>query len=98
MLRHASSQLTSKVNGILVTRALLGHGDVVEFDPQSRWCVEMPVPATAGAVHVHEADACQDERAGQPAGRRSWKHWSWLLASALLLSALLSALLLFGPS
>lgn len=98
LLRHADPQASSRVNGVAVGQALLGHGDMLEFDPQSRWCVELPVPASGVRAHSGAAEA-QEDRDGQgpvSRGRRSWGHWPWLLASALLLSALLSALLLFG--
>ncbi|MFT4198637.1 MAG: FHA domain-containing protein [Pseudoxanthomonas sp.] len=90
-LRHADPQATSRVNGVPVHEALLVRGDMVEFEPQSRWCVETPCSAQEGAEPVPAAAA----PAAAP-GRRSWERWPWLLVSALLLSALLSALLLFG--
>lgn len=97
MLRHHDGAVTSVVNGIPVHEAMLGAGDQIAFDPQSRFVVEIPwTRLDAGrAPPVDDGSNEVVTRAGAASGA-SMKRWPWLLLAAACLAGLLSLLLLFG--
>lgn len=98
ILRDLGSVEGSLVNGRPVRHALLQAGDQVVFGSQHRFVVEAPmqrtvapdVPAPKARVPVIE-----DTRAVAPI-KRSARRIPWLLLAAILLSAALSLLLLYG--
>jgi len=101
LLRDLGSQDGSVVNGVPVRDCWLQPGDQLVFDTQHRFVLEVPVqPPLVDAEPVAEplatrkaaANNGQDE--ARPRGRVS--RWPWLLLSAVLLAAVLSALLWFG--
>lgn len=97
VLRHHDQAATSVVNGLPVHQALLGAGDQVAFDPQSRFVVEIPwaqPDADASAADQDPAPAAGPRTVNAPAP--SMKRWPWLLLAAAALAGLLSLLLLFG--
>lgn len=93
ILRQAAADIL--VNGQPVRQALLRSGDQLVFGMQHRFVLEGPPPAATPAPHPSlrpEADAPP-----HPPSRRHWtQHVPWLLVTALLLAASLSALLVFG--
>ena len=95
VLRDAAADV--QVNGQRVRHALLQAGDQVAFDVQHRFVLEGPPPAAVvppPRVHDGIGDGFDD------AGVERRRHWTlripWLLLAAILLSAALSVLLLFG--
>ncbi|WP_244671963.1 FHA domain-containing protein [Pseudoxanthomonas spadix] len=97
VLRHHDRAVTSVVNGLPVHEALLGAGDQVAFDPQSRFVVEIPwgqPDPDASAAGEDPAPAAAPTTV-KPSGP-SMKRWPWLLLAAAGLAGLLSLLLLFG--
>jgi len=97
VLRHHDGAVTSVVNGIPVHEALLGGGDQIAFDPQSRFVVEVPWAQLDGetSAAVEETAVSAPSVAAKPSGA-SMKRWPWLLLAAAALAGLLSLLLLFG--
>jgi pSer/pThr/pTyr-binding forkhead associated (FHA) protein len=95
VLRDAAADV--QVNGQRVRHALLQAGDQVAFDVQHRFVLEGPPPAAA-VPPPRARDGNGDAADEVPAGGR--RHWTlripWLLLAAILLSAALSVLLLFG--
>ena len=98
ILRDMGSVEGSLVNGRPVRHALLQAGDQVVFGSQHRFVVEAPMqrsvapdaPAPKPRVPVVE------ETRAAPTIQRSARRIPWLLLAAILLSAALSLLLLYG--
>ena len=97
VLRHHDGAVTSVVNGIPVHEAMLGAGDQIAFDPQSRFVVEIPwvQPDADKSLSADDHETEVAPRADTPP-RASLKRWPWLLIAAACLAGLLSLLLLFG--
>ncbi len=98
LLRSLSASAVVLVNGNPVTDALLAAGDQIVFDPCHRFVLEVP---WAGAVAEPGSDpqplpGPSVEPVAAPR-RARMRRWPWLLLAALLLSASLGGLLLFGP-
>lgn len=100
LLRDLGSEEGSLVNGIQVRDCWLQPGDQVAFDSRHRFVLEVPLQPPAVALPVAEEDEPPPTAPGRAPGAsaRAIKvaRWPWLLLSALLLAAALSALLWFG--
>jgi len=98
LLRDLGSHEGSVVNGLPVRDCWLQPGDQVVFDAQHRFVLEVPVqPALVEAEPIPDQPADRRTASGEPAPvRPRVSRWPWLLISAVLLAALLSALLWFG--
>lgn len=87
------------VNGWSVRGGLLQPGDQLVLDAQHRFVLEAPMCVAPGAAHLPEPDL-DDEGVGSgtdDAGMKaSARRVPWLLLAALLLSAALALLLLYG--
>lgn len=90
-LRHAATDVL--VNGRPVRQAILHSGDQIVFGVQHRFVVEGPPPAPDAprTAPFTEADAPP-----APLRRRWTQGVPWLLLTALMLAAALTALLVFG--
>ncbi len=100
LLRDLGSEEGSLVNGVQIRDGWLQAGDQLMFDAQHRFVLEVP-RARADDTRLPDEDEheFQPQRATEaPVARQPVKvaRWPWLLLSALLLAALLSALLWFG--
>jgi pSer/pThr/pTyr-binding forkhead associated (FHA) protein len=97
VLRHHDGAVTSVVNGIPVHEAMLGAGDQIAFDPQSRFVVEIPWAQLEAdrAMSLDEPSSEAPAPAAASSGA-SLKRWPWLLIAAAGLAGLLALLLLFG--
>lgn len=98
LLRDLGSEDGSLVNGVQVRDCWLQPGDQVAFDARHRFVLEAALqPAVAVAVEEDEpASAVPGRIQAEPARPVKVARWPWLLLSALLLAAALSALLWFG--
>lgn len=95
VLRHHDGAVTSVVNGLPVHEAMLGAGDQVAFDSQTRFVVEIPWGLQDQDAVVGE-DTTVSPSAVALKSAASLKRWPWLLIAAAGLAGLLSLLLLFG--
>lgn len=101
LLRYLGSNAGVLVNGYPIRDALLRPGDQVVFDAQHRFVVESPRSAPAAPVQptIDESDegaattGSVDRARARPS---SIRRMPWLLLAALMLSAALSLLLLYG--
>ncbi|HYG04927.1 MAG TPA: FHA domain-containing protein [Stenotrophomonas sp.] len=100
LLRDLGSHEGSVVNGLPVRDCWLQPGDQLVFDTQHRFVLEVPVqPALVQAEPTPDLAPVrgQPPAAGADAPPRARvSRWPWLLLSAVLLAAVLSALLWFG--
>ena len=100
MLRDAGSAEGSVVNGVAVRDALLRPGDQVVFDLQHRFVVEAPMGRSPASLltTVPKVEPDSGERSDGPTKSlpNSARRIPWLLLAAVLLSAALSLLLLYG--
>lgn len=99
LLRDLGSAEGSLVNGIAARHCWLQAGDQVVFEGNHRFVLEVPLgPLPAVIAFPPEEDEPSVEEAAakavKPAARP--RRWPWLLLSALLLGAAISALLLYG--
>ncbi|MGE8233416.1 MAG: FHA domain-containing protein [Stenotrophomonas sp.] len=100
LLRDLGSAEGSLVNGVNARHCWLQAGDQVVFEGNHRFVLEIPL----GPVAANAAIAVEDDEEPvavkpstlAPAKPRLPRRWPWLLLSALLLGAAISALLLFG--
>ena len=85
------------MNGVATRHCWLQAGDQVVFDGGHRFVLEMPRNAAAAPLLVPDEPVVVEQADKAPASVRKRSHrWPWLLLSALLLGAAISALLLFG--
>lgn len=100
LLRDLGSEEGSRVNGVQVRDCWLQPGDQVAFDSRHRFVLEVPLQPPALIPPATGEDEPRPAASGraQAASARPVKvaRWPWLLLSALLLAAALSALLWFG--
>jgi len=98
LLRDLGSHEGSVVNGIAVRDCWLQPGDQVVFDAQHRFVLEVPVQPALLDSEPTPAPADPRRPAAHPDAppRARVSRWPWLLLSAVLLAAALSALLWFG--
>lgn len=99
VLRALAADAVTRVNGHEIRDALLRPGDQVVFDAQHRFVVESPRSGVAQASLVTDED--DDEISTvhpdrPPARPSSVRRMPWLLLAALMLSAALSLLLVYG--
>lgn len=98
VLRALGSSTVTLVNGHPIRDALLRPGDQVVFDAQNRFVVESP---KYGATLLATGDDADDGFSpvypgARPARLSSIRRMPWLLLAALMLSAALSLLLVYG--
>lgn len=99
VLRALAANAVTRVNGHEVRDALLRPGDQLVFDAQHRFVVESP---SSGVVQRPLATDDEDDEVftgdpGHPPARpSSVRRMPWLLLAALMLSAALSLLLVYG--
>ncbi len=100
VLRALGSSTVTWVNGHPIRDALLRPGDQVVFDAQHRFVVESPKYTMSMAPLPSEADVDDYDSAVEPDARplrpSSLRRMPWLLLAALMLSAALSLLLVYG--
>lgn len=101
VLRALGSSTVTLVNGHEIRDALLRPGDQLVFDALHRFVVESPKCAVAPALPSHDDDGSDDEFSPSHPGARpvlasSIRRMPWLLLAALMLSAALSLLLVYG--
>ncbi len=98
LLRDLGSAEGARVNGVAVRSCWLQGGDQVVFDGGHRFVLEMPLSAQAVAALLPPEDEVLPELVGklEARGPARPRRWPWLLLSALLLGAAISALLLYG--
>lgn len=102
LLRDLGSGMGILVNGYPIREAVLQPGDQIVFDAQHRFVVESPKSSMAGPEKppADEADDAAAMSTDQPRQARarpsSIRRMPWLLLAALMLSAALSLLLLYG--
>jgi pSer/pThr/pTyr-binding forkhead associated (FHA) protein len=98
LLRDLGSHEGSVVNGLPVRDCWLQPGDQLVFDGQHRFVLEVPVqPALVESEPIAEPTLPRRAAADPAAAPRARvSRWPWLLLSAVLLAAALSALLWFG--
>ena len=99
-LRDLGSGTGTVVNGHPIRDALLRPGDQVVFDAQHRFVVESPKCATAAPEMPSDDDGHDAVAPARPrsalARPSSIRRMPWLLLAALMLSAALSLLLMYG--
>ena len=96
LLRDLGSPDGCQVNGVTVRDCWLHAGDQIVFDGNQRFVLEVPLGAAPLYLPAVVDEAAADENMPeQPAVPVRPRRWPWLLLSALLLGATISALL-FG--
>lgn len=96
LLRDLGSPDGCQVNGVTVRDCWLHAGDQIVFDGNQRFVLEVPLGAAPLYLPAVVDEAAADESMPeQPAVPVRPRRWPWLLLSALLLGATISALL-FG--
>ncbi|HEY0333465.1 MAG TPA: FHA domain-containing protein [Stenotrophomonas sp.] len=100
LLRDLGSHEGSRVNGVPVRDCWLQPGDQIVFDAQHRFVLEQPLQP---AEPANDADTLAELAVAQPVqpahrveSPARLRRWPWLVLSAVLLAAVLSALLWFG--
>lgn len=98
LIRDLGSEEGSWINGVQVRDGWLQAGDQVVFDARHRFVVEVPKIQHDATWHLPESDPQPLPRVSEAPTRAPVKvaRWPWLLLSAVLLAAALSALLWFG--
>ena len=100
VLRALGSSTVTLVNGHPVRDALLRPGDQLVFDAQNRFVIESPKCGVAATPFSVDDDGDDDfspiHAAALTARTSSIRRIPWLLLAALMLSAALSLLLLYG--
>lgn len=97
LLRDLGSDEGSQVNGRPVRDCWLQPGDQVAFDSRHRFVLEVPhQPVDATLAPPPDEPAALQAQAAPDAGAAKVARWPWLLLSAVLLAAVISALLWFG--
>jgi hypothetical protein len=97
LLRDLGSAEGTQVNGVTVRHCWLQAGDQLVFEGNHRFVLEVPLNPRIPASHFpqsEERETAEPADASMP--ERRPRRWPWLLLSALLLGAAISALLLFG--
>jgi len=99
LLRDLGSAEGSVVNGVPVRHCWLQAGDQVVLEGNHRFVLEVPLgPANAAQAfpELDEPAATAPAETAEMVRPRRPRRWPWLLLSALLLGAAISALLMFG--
>ncbi|MFT4247889.1 MAG: FHA domain-containing protein [Pseudomonas sp.] len=96
LLRDLGSEEGSLVNGVQVRDCWLQPGDQVVFDARHRFVLEVPLQPQAAAGQGESMLPAPGRVQVVPGRPVEVARWPWLLLSALLLAAALSALLWFG--
>lgn len=100
LLRDLGSAEGSQVNGVSTRHCWLQAGDQVVFEGNHRFVLEVPLgPVSAPTAFLPEDDEVPERvkpSTAVPVKPKRQRRWPWLLLSALLLGAAISALLLFG--
>ena len=96
LLRDLGSPEGCQVNGVSVRHCWLHAGDQVVFDGNQRFVLEVPLGAAPVYLPVAVEEDETPEAPPAPVMPPRPRRWPWLLLSALLLGATISALLLFG--
>ncbi len=96
LLRDLGSPEGCQVNGVSVRHCWLHAGDQVVFDGNQRFVLEVPLGAAPVYLPVAAEEVAMPETPAAPVMPPRPRRWPWLLLSALLLGATISALLLFG--
>ena len=96
LLRDLGSPEGCQVNGVSVRHCWLHAGDQVVFDGNQRFVLEVPLGAAPVYLPVAVEEVATPEAPPAPVMPPRPRRWPWLLLSALLLGATISALLLFG--
>ena len=96
LLRDLGSPEGCQVNGVNVRHCWLHAGDQVVFDGNQRFVLEVPLGAAPVYLPAAVEEVAEAEAPPAPALPSRPRRWPWLLLSALLLGATISALLLFG--
>lgn len=100
LLRDLGSAEGSQVNGVSTRHCWLQAGDQVVFEGNHRFVLEIPLgPVSASVafpVEDHDEPVALKPSTLAAAKPKLPRRWPWLLLSALLLGAAISALLLFG--
>ncbi|UUE98420.1 FHA domain-containing protein [Xanthomonas hortorum pv. pelargonii] len=98
LIRDLGSEEGSWINGVQVRDGWLQAGDQVVFDARHRFVVEVPRTHHGTTWDIPDIEPLPPPRATTEPTRAPVKvaRWPWLLLSAVLLAAALSALLWFG--
>ncbi len=98
LIRDLGSEEGSWINGVQVRDGWLQAGDQVVFDARHRFVVEVPRIHHGTTWDIPDSEPPLPPRAISEPVRAPMKvaRWPWLLLSAVLLAAALSALLWFG--
>ncbi|ASN01841.1 FHA domain-containing protein [Xanthomonas citri pv. mangiferaeindicae] len=98
LIRDLGSEEGSWINGVQVRDGWLQAGDQVVFDARHRFVVEVPRTHHSTTWDLPDTEPLPPPRAVAEPTRAPVKvaRWPWLLLSAALLAAALSALLWFG--
>ncbi|AOD14781.1 FHA domain-containing protein [Xanthomonas fragariae] len=98
LIRDLGSEEGSCINGVQVRDGWLQAGDQVVFDARHRFVVEVPRTHHGTTWDLPDIEPLPPQRAITEPTRAPMKvaRWPWLLLSAVLLAAALSALLWFG--
>ncbi len=98
LIRDLGSEEGSWINGVQVRDGWLQAGDQVVFDARHRFVVEVPRTHHSTTWDLPDTEPMPPPRAVAELTRVPVKvaSWPWLLLSAVLLAAALSALLWFG--
>lgn len=98
LLRDLGSSDGTLVNGVIVRHCWLQAGDQLVFEGNHRFVLEVPLSPSApvGTFPVIDEPGQTGPADAMAVTERRPRRWPWLLLSAVLLGAALSALLLFG--
>ncbi len=98
VLRALGSSTATLVNGHPIRDALLRPGDQLIFDAQHRFVIESPKCGAAPLATAEDAgdDFSPAHSVARPVQPSSIRRMPWLLLAALMLSAALSLLLVYG--
>jgi len=98
LIRDLGSEEGSWINGVQVRDGWLQSGDQLVFDARHRFVVEVPRTHHSSTWDLPDTESQRLPRAPAQPPRVPMKvaRWPWLLLSAILLAAVLSALLWFG--
>lgn len=96
VLRETGAREATSVNGHAVREARLRPGDQIVIGAQHRFVLESSSPSAGRRIERDASEfAPEDEPQPVPVAARRWRV-PWLLVAALMLSAALSLLLLYG--